>query len=61
MLDVVIVLTLAFTGLLRLRLARRIAATPIAASRHGRWIVHFNRGLGLVLLAAALSWLLWRR
>jgi len=59
--DVVIVLVLAFAGLYRMRLARRIAGTPIAASKHGRWIVHFNRWLGLALLTAALAWLLWRR
>lgn len=59
--DVVIVLVLAFAGAYRLLLARRIAATAIADSRHGRWIVAFNRWLGLALIAAALLWLWWRR
>jgi hypothetical protein len=59
--DVVIVLVLAFAGLFRMRLARKIAATPIAATKHGRWIVAFNRWLGLALIAAALLWFWWRR
>jgi hypothetical protein len=59
--DAVIVLVLAFAGLYRLRLARRIQGTAIADARHGRWIVAFNRWLGLALIAAALLWLWWRR
>jgi hypothetical protein len=59
--DVVIVLVLAFAGLYRIRLARRIAATAIADTRQGRWIVQFNRWFGLALILAALAWLIWRR
>jgi len=59
--EVVIILVLAFAGLMRLRLARRIAGTPLGSGPRGRWIVRFNQALGLALLLAAVLWALLRR
>ena len=59
--DLIVVLLLGFAAFLRFRVARRIAATPLAGSRQGRIIIAYQRILGIAFILAALAWAWWRR